>query len=70
MSTHNICFHGEIRKIFTGYPPLSRPMHHLSEVLLKRTTTYVFVGKKEKCQTLRLKKQAPDLELCVCKYFG
>ena len=20
MSTHNICFHGEIRKIFTGYP--------------------------------------------------
>ena len=27
MSTHNICFHGEIRKIFTGYPPLSRPMN-------------------------------------------
>ena len=26
MSTHNICFHGEIRKIFTGYPPLPRPM--------------------------------------------
>ena len=26
MNTHNICFHGEIRKIFTGYPPLSRPM--------------------------------------------
>ena len=26
MSTHNICFHGEIRKIFTGYPPLSRSM--------------------------------------------
>ena len=25
MSTHNICFHGEIRKISTGYPPLSRP---------------------------------------------
>ena len=23
---HNICFRGEIRKIFTGYPPLSRPM--------------------------------------------
>ena len=21
MSTHNICFHAEIRKIFTGYPP-------------------------------------------------
>ena len=27
MSTHNICFLGEIRKIFTGYPPLSRHMH-------------------------------------------
>ena len=26
MSTHNICFRGEIRKIFTGYPPLTRPM--------------------------------------------
>ena len=26
MSTHNICFRGEIRKIFTGYPPLFRPM--------------------------------------------
>ena len=26
MSTHNICFRGEIRKIFSGYPPLSRPM--------------------------------------------
>ena len=26
MSTHNICFRGEIRKIYTGYPPLSRPM--------------------------------------------
>ena len=32
MSTHNICFRGEIRKIFTRYPPLSRPMdrHTLS----------------------------------------
>ena len=26
MSIHNICFHEEIRKIFTGYPPLSRTM--------------------------------------------
>ena len=26
MSTHNICFSGEIRKIFTGYHPLTRPM--------------------------------------------
>ena len=27
LSTHNICFCGEIRKIFTRYPPLSRPMY-------------------------------------------
>ena len=26
MSTHNICFHGKIRKILTWYPLLSRPM--------------------------------------------
>ena len=26
MSTHNIYFCGEIRQIFTRYPPLSRPM--------------------------------------------
>ena len=26
MSTHNICFCGEIRKIFTEYSPLSRPI--------------------------------------------
>ena len=26
MSTHNICFHGEMRKIITWYPLLSRPM--------------------------------------------
>ena len=32
MSTHNICFRGEIRKIFTGYPPLSRPMIYLFNI--------------------------------------
>ena len=26
MSSHNICFRGQIRKIFTGYLPLSRPV--------------------------------------------
>ena len=26
MSTHNIHFRGEIRKLFTGYSPLSRPI--------------------------------------------
>ena len=29
MSTHNISFHGEIRKIFTGYPPLTRPIIYI-----------------------------------------
>ena len=27
MNTHNICFHGEIRKILCGYPLLSVAMH-------------------------------------------
>ena len=27
MSTHNICFHPVIRKLFTSYPLLSRPMN-------------------------------------------
>ena len=27
MSTHNICFHGEIRKILCGYPLLSVAMY-------------------------------------------
>ena len=31
MSTHNICFSGEIRKIFTWYPLLSRPMLYFIE---------------------------------------
>ena len=34
MSTHNICFRGEIRKIFTGYLPLSRPMLIVSVILV------------------------------------
>ena len=29
MSTHNICFHGEINKILHGYPLLSVSMHML-----------------------------------------
>ena len=27
MSTHNVCFHGEIRKILCGYPRLSVAIH-------------------------------------------
>ena len=30
MSTHNICFHGEIRKILCGYSLLSVAMHLLA----------------------------------------
>ena len=29
MSTHNVCFHQEIRKIFCGYPLLSVAMKFL-----------------------------------------
>ena len=36
MSTHSICFRREIRKIFTGYPPLSRPMNHISMEIPKK----------------------------------
>ena len=32
MSTHNMCFRGEIRKVFTGYPLVSRPMQSLHAV--------------------------------------
>ena len=32
MSTHNICFHGELRKILCGYPLLSVAMHFMQIV--------------------------------------
>ena len=32
---HNICFHGEIRKLFTGYPLLSRLMKVMLEAPMK-----------------------------------
>ena len=38
MSTHNICFHGEIRKILCGYPLLTvamRFLHKHAAVLLE-----------------------------------
>ena len=34
MGTHNICFHGEIRKILSGYPLLSISMTPLSLINL------------------------------------
>ena len=42
MSTHNICFRGEIRKIFTGYPPLARPMRSSVLVLLSSRNIHFF----------------------------
>ena len=45
MSTHNICFRGEIRKIFTSYPLLSRPMQYggkLSKHCVKIQDEYDF----------------------------
>ena len=35
MSTHNICFHGEIRKILCGYPLLSVAMIDFIQSLQK-----------------------------------
>ena len=40
MSTHNIRFREEIRKIFTGYPHLSRPMNYRSGEVLLLMSTY------------------------------
>ena len=35
MSTHNVCFHGEIRKILHGYPLLSVAMKTILKVDIK-----------------------------------
>ena len=43
MSTHNICFRGEVRKIFTWYPPLSKPIPSYPsyyQIYLKYLDTY------------------------------
>ena len=57
MSTHNICFRGEIRKIFTGYLLLSRPMNIYRKYAQKQQTKvgeisvnvlHVISGKKKK----------------------
>ena len=40
MSTHNICFHGEIRKMLSGYPVLSRVIV-LAELLVNLECTQV-----------------------------
>ena len=43
MSTHNICFRGEIWKIFTRYPTLSRPMLFGLEYVLSVAMAVVVV---------------------------
>ena len=43
MSTHNICFRGEIRKIFIRYSPLSRPMDtHVRKYCFSSCGTFFF----------------------------
>ena len=36
MSPHNICFHGEIRKILCGYPLLSGAMYGVPTHMVKK----------------------------------
>ena len=40
MSTHNICFRGEIRKTLCGYPLLSVAMKLLRKTLFKSVKVY------------------------------
>ena len=43
MTTHNICFHGEIRKILCGYPLLSVAMVKMSRPLLMFSQLYYLI---------------------------
>ena len=61
MSTHNIRFRGEIRKILCGYPLLSVAMKNMLWYSLEAlhqvmSTTYVFVEKKISIFWLKKKK--------------
>ena len=44
MSTHNICFRGEIRKILCGYPLLSVAMKMFSFFFYSSTKKYAVVN--------------------------
>ena len=64
MSTHNICFHGEIRKIFTGYPLLSRPMPWRTSIacfliiyFVKKLALFAQSGKLKHCELHKTKYQ-------------
>ena len=40
MSTHNICFHGEIRKILCGYPLLSVAMEDIKRKCIVQSYSF------------------------------
>ena len=44
MSTNNICFHREIRKLLRGYPLLSVTMKEIKKI--SSFTIYLAIGKK------------------------
>ena len=44
MSTHNICFHGEIKKILMWVPLLSGAMHKLSYNMQKEAYVYYVIS--------------------------
>ena len=67
MSTHNICLRGEIRKILTRYPLLSRPMSthniYLCGEIRKLSTLSVDKQNHKKIHTKKNKKNTLNLEL-------
>ena len=49
MSTHNICFRCEIRKLFTWYLPLSGPMGDVLQPLHGTNTSFNKTKVDSKC---------------------
>ena len=54
MGTHNICFHGEIRKILCGYPLLSVAMYKELELLSVQFIKTLIIAPSETMQKCRL----------------
>ena len=46
MSTHNICFHQEIRKISCGYPLLSVAMDLINDLVLSSVAHDIYFSEK------------------------
>ena len=63
MSTHNICFRGEIRKILCGYPLLSVALCTSS-----RTGTCLWATPSEKCLRVCVKCSDLDSSCASAKY--